>query len=99
MEFVTHMIAVGGADDARDIDALRQRGIGAVLSLLCIEPLPARLPHAVVEIADRQALSSEAINSTRLYPRSRQHRAAGARPLSVRHFTLACPCCLLPAPI
>jgi predicted protein tyrosine phosphatase len=79
MEFVTDMVAVGGADDARDIDALRERDIGAVLSLLRLGPLPFRLPHAVVEVADRQALPSEAIQSALRFIRDHVH--AGRRVL------------------
>ncbi|MCW2284110.1 histidinol-phosphate aminotransferase [Rhodoblastus acidophilus] len=61
MDFVTERVAIGDASEAEG-EALRRNGIGAVLSLTRLEaPLP--LPHAAIELVDRQALSGDDIRA------------------------------------
>jgi protein-tyrosine phosphatase len=79
MDFLTEMVAVGCADDARDVDVLRERIIGAVLSLVPLGPPQLHLPNAVVEVADKQALPSDAIQMALHFVRS--HVRAGRRVL------------------
>ena len=57
MDFVTDMVAIGDAEDLCSVDGLRRQRIGAVLSLARLDHPLISVPHVLIEVADRQALS------------------------------------------
>jgi histidinol-phosphate aminotransferase len=63
MDFVTDMVAIGDAEDLASVDELRRRQIGAVLSLARLDHPPFPMPHALIEVADRQALAGDDIRA------------------------------------
>jgi histidinol-phosphate aminotransferase len=78
MDFVTDRVAIGEAAEV-DVQRLRQQDIGAVLSLTRLDPPSPPLPHGLVEIADRRALSGDDISAATAFIKT--HVDAGRRVL------------------
>ncbi|MTV29807.1 aminotransferase class I/II-fold pyridoxal phosphate-dependent enzyme [Rhodoblastus acidophilus] len=79
MDFVTERVAIGDASEVEDIDGLRRQQIGAVLSLARLNLSPLPVPHAAIEVVDRQALLDDDIRAATQFIKT--HADAGRRVL------------------